>query len=381
MLLFSSMTIAQGSYYSGYQKGFKSECKCLNVPSNNQALTLGSYNEGYIDGKIDGRIYLNKNESSTQYNREPYSYDKYEYFDQDYSFLEKQLQNQQSNLRSNVMRIKHNTDLIDKTISTLRENRSVHAIEERISKIYLIEQDFNTYYRALIKLNPDYSSNNVTSKILSKQNVYLKQLENLIEEVKNDYNVTVNRIKQIRNLYNSFEDKSQNVLDGWHEVYVTDEKNLCLQRKVYVRNNRITTYVNEGVPFKVWKEDQIEFSKKIFEGKTTIKLNTGGDFLIVYFLNALSNPLKTSSPPSSTGEVSFWTNFGSGTIEIFVEDQFTGKLDSYFSSATPLCGQNGTVLFINKAGMYNYVAISDGLKWNGTITINPNSCTTFKLGK
>ena len=187
------------------------------------------------------------------------------------------------------------------------------------------------------------------------------------------------RINQLMTLYNSFENKNGSVKDGWHLVYVTNQKDFCEIRRVYVSQNRIQNYIKEGSEFKEWDSNSIELSTEISNCKSTLKLKGIEVFFEIFFINVLSDPTKFADPPLPTGKVSFWTNYNKEVIQIYVENQYVGTLSSSFTSATPNCGQTGTVVFINKAGTYNYDAVSNKYRWSGTITINANGCVSQKL--
>lgn len=58
---------AQNDYYFGYQEGFKYGCSCQDMPSKNVALVRGTWEQGYLDGKIDGvKYYQTKPQTTTQ---------------------------------------------------------------------------------------------------------------------------------------------------------------------------------------------------------------------------------------------------------------------------------------------------------------------------
>jgi hypothetical protein len=81
LTLFSLVVVlsifSQNNYYFGYKEGFKYGCQCIDIPPKNAALTSGSYDKGYLDGKVDGLLYIrnnNVNNSSQPNNKEPYEY-------------------------------------------------------------------------------------------------------------------------------------------------------------------------------------------------------------------------------------------------------------------------------------------------------------------
>ena len=69
-----------------------------------------------------------------------------------------------------------------------------------------------------------------------------------------------------------------------------------------------------------------------------------------------------------------------GSIKIYVDGEYVGELESYFSSGTPRCGQAGTVTISRSAGTHSYLAKDgNGNSWKGTISFPSSGCTTMEL--
>jgi hypothetical protein len=84
-----------------------------------------------------------------------------------------------------------------------------------------------------------------------------------------------------------------------------------------------------------------------------------------------------------TGSVSFWTDIVLyGEIQIWVDGEYAGALDSYFGSGTPECAQDGTVASRLSLGLHSYRAKNpSGSTWSGTFTIEQGQCLLLRLTK
>ncbi|HNW89068.1 MAG TPA: S1C family serine protease [Bacteroidales bacterium] len=82
------------------------------------------------------------------------------------------------------------------------------------------------------------------------------------------------------------------------------------------------------------------------------------------------------------GTVAFYTAYDlkGGEISIYIEGYYVGKLTKFFKdkTATPQCGQEGTLTIRLEAGTYNYTASNNKFNWKGQITITKNGC--FRQG-
>src|SRR5690554_3509205 len=88
--------ITQSNYYFGYQEGFKYGCRCIDIPPKNVAFYNGSYDEGYLDGKVDGLIYFNANSNKpSQQNSgiysKPHDYSNRKLYSSDFELMERVL--------------------------------------------------------------------------------------------------------------------------------------------------------------------------------------------------------------------------------------------------------------------------------------------------
>jgi hypothetical protein len=374
---------SQNNYYFGYNAGFKYGCQCMDLSPKNVALYSGTYDQGYLDGKVDGLIFSNnKNNNST--NKKQKNYNKPNNYNlpvytPDFDLIERALSLRQSTYNSNKQRVDSYVNSLKETIQLIRDKKGSSAVNKKIAALFLLEnafyKDLNNVYRA----NLDLSITSNLNYAISTFDKHSVALSNLISEIKSDAELSSFRINQLMNLYNSFENKNVSVKDGWHLVYATNQKDFCEIRRVYVSQNRIQKYIKEGSQFKEWDSFSIELSTEISNCKSTLKLKGIDIFCEIFFINVLSDPTKFADSPSPTGKISFWTNYGKEAIHIYIDNQHVGSINSSFTSATPNCGQTGTVVFINTAGTYNYVAVSDKYRWTGSITISANDCNSQKL--
>jgi major membrane immunogen (membrane-anchored lipoprotein) len=82
------------------------------------------------------------------------------------------------------------------------------------------------------------------------------------------------------------------------------------------------------------------------------------------------------------GSAVFWTDFdyNIGNISVYVEGSYEGQITSYYSSSTPSCGSSGCVTITKEVGTYDFNAeAEDGTKWESSISINKNDCSTMRL--
>lgn len=226
-----------------------------------------------------------------------------------------------------------------------------------------------------------FNTNLAIQALAYKQARYDKQLSDLqrqkaqAEEVEREK--AINRMNQIINYYNDAKSLPINIKDGWHLVFAMNNYDFCDQRKVYVENNKITKYVIDD-----WSHRTVTYSLPIQYAKTSIKLKEADDELLnIFFVEAINNPNVTAAPPIKAGKINFFTNYRKGQIDVFVEGYFIGTIKKSFKEGTPSCGQDGTVVYENKPGTYNYVAKSSRHTWKGTITISGSSCSSKKLLK
>lgn len=96
------------------------------------------------------------------------------------------------------------------------------------------------------------------------------------------------------------------------------------------------------------------------------------------------NPQATNDDGSCifpTGEAVFWTDddYEVGQISVYVSNFYEGKIIGYWN-IVPACGAEYCITIERDAGTYPFYAIAeDDTYWEGSITINPNDCSTMRL--
>lgn len=96
-----------------------------------------------------------------------------------------------------------------------------------------------------------------------------------------------------------------------------------------------------------------------------------------------SNPIVDTGSKSivAMGKISFWTNINNASnLKLYIDGNYIGTFDSYFSDGKTVCGQEGTITAVKEAGEHNYLVKgevgSNTLTWEGTFTIIAGNCTS-----
>lgn len=185
-----------------------------------------------------------------------------------------------------------------------------------------------------------------------------------------------NTINEAISMYNNAKSYPSTIPDGWHEVLAYTTPDFIAVRKVYVKGNMVTQYVVDN-----WAFRTVSNPVRVNNAYAAVKIKEDPTLDIrLLFLNSISNPNSISTPPEASGTISFWTDYNK-SIDVWVEGQYIGNIPKYFPKEAPSCGQNGTLVFRNKAGTYSYYAESGKWVWKGTVTITANQCQRQKLLK
>lgn len=84
-----------------------------------------------------------------------------------------------------------------------------------------------------------------------------------------------------------------------------------------------------------------------------------------------------------SGSITFYTNVENhGSISVYIEGYYIGKITQYWKSGSPDCDEYGTASIALPPGRYSFYAKTNckcSLEWNGYITIESNLCRTMKL--
>ncbi|MEZ4802046.1 MAG: hypothetical protein R2797_04680 [Gelidibacter sp.] len=184
----------------------------------------------------------------------------------------------------------------------------------------------------------------------------------------------------VKNLFSEKTTLPEIIVDGWHNVKVSDNFNYCSDAKALVENNAIKTIVMDNYAELPLTFDTISHLKN---AQSTINLklpNGNSDTAVVYFLYDLDSPT-TTTKPLAAGYVTFWSALGNAkTIEILINEQKQGNLGYDIESAD--CFSQGAFTLKLKPGTYDFRAEANGSKsWSGTILIKEGECFTYELNK
>jgi hypothetical protein len=184
----------------------------------------------------------------------------------------------------------------------------------------------------------------------------------------------------VRDIYEDASKFPEKIIDGWHNVKVTDNFNYCSDAKALVVDNEIVKLVIDN-----YAELALKFSviSSINNAKSTIniKLQDGGsDTAEVYFLFDLDKPNLTSKPLEA-GFATFWSPLRNAkTIEVWFGEKYQGKIQNELDSAN--CLSDGALNLKLKPGIYTFKAESRGAKsWSGELAVKENECIIYELNK
>ncbi|MBK8228116.1 MAG: hypothetical protein IPK70_13205 [Flavobacteriales bacterium] len=186
------------------------------------------------------------------------------------------------------------------------------------------------------------------------------------------------KLNMIKGQYASYPEYPEAIVDGWHNVVVTDNMNFCSNAKVLVKDNRIIKFVvNECVPLNFLAMSPIRNGKTIItlRGANNDQLN----IIEVYFLFDLDEPVLVDKP-EQPGYVCFWTTSQSyDKVHLKLDGQWMEKMTVEFDDM-PDCFSNGMVCRILKPGTYSYMAQrSGGADSQGTFEVRKNECLRIRI--
>lgn len=88
---------------------------------------------------------------------------------------------------------------------------------------------------------------------------------------------------------------------------------------------------------------------------------------------------------ATTGNFVFFTSVpDKGDISISVNNSVQGRINKYYSSGSPACGEQGSVTVTLAPGTHSYSAKSEGLfplYWSGTFIVVRGECRSLRLTK
>jgi hypothetical protein len=95
--------------------------------------------------------------------------------------------------------------------------------------------------------------------------------------------------------------------------------------------------------------------------------------------NKISDASKSFAVKTASGQLTVWTsNSLVGQISVKVDNVAVGTITMYYAS-NPGCGANGCVTANLTPGSHSIFATDGTYKWNGTLTVAKDDCSTFQL--
>lgn len=147
LVIFSHKVNSQNNYYFGYQDGFKYACQCYDIPPKNVAYVQGSYEKGYLDGKIDGLLYIQKSSKSEPQviYQKPHDYNQ-PLYEPNYEIIQRALLEKQRVIdeRRKIIENKYN-QTIDIVVSIAQRRQSGKLTESEKSRVKEYTDILNKY--------------------------------------------------------------------------------------------------------------------------------------------------------------------------------------------------------------------------------------------
>lgn len=197
------------------------------------------------------------------------------------------------------------------------------------------------------------------------------------KKVRYDQQQTVEKIADLKSIYESYESYPDSIITGWHEVVVTDNAKIFKAAKVYVSNNRIRKFfIDNCIGLEFTTDGDLTKGKAII----TLKKVSGDPLrtIDIYFMDDLDKPT-TFPPPSEPGYVCFWTG---ERRSLGREIIFAGKEIEAVSEVfenVPECFDAGTTTVIIKPGIYKLEILKSGNNLDSVVNVQAGICTYYEL--
>jgi len=193
---------------------------------------------------------------------------------------------------------------------------------------------------------------------------------------------TASQLTILRESYASKKMYPESIVDGWHDVVVTDNLKFCRDAKVRVVQNEVTEFVIDNcIALEYRSTGEIKNGKAV----GTILKNSGVKLQVVevYFVYDLESP-KVTDPPIEPGYVCFWSTsdrFVGKTIYIDGEamEGISTTIETRGDMKEPECFVDGTLTLMMKPGRYNFHALKSGRDVLGSIEIKSGECLKYRL--
>lgn len=152
MLSLNNIVFSQSNYNLGYSKGFRYACNCEYLPPKAFLLNQGTYESGFNDGKLDGLIYLQKQQTIQQTKNQ--SSKPTTVYRPNYDILEKTLQQKQQLLNQRRLMIQSEyQNVSDIIIAANSRNKLLTSSQVEYIKWFMAQADVLTKYDLSIDAN------------------------------------------------------------------------------------------------------------------------------------------------------------------------------------------------------------------------------------
>lgn len=201
------------------------------------------------------------------------------------------------------------------------------------------------------------------------------------QKLENARQQSLAKLNIIKGQYSSYDKYPEKIIDGWHNVMVTDNSNFCKDAKVFVKDNKIKKFVIDNyVPMNFTSTGSIKKAKNIITLKNYNKEQLS--VLEVYFIYDIEEQ-QIVDPPIDPGYICFWSDIKNySDIQLKMDGVMMEKFTVRYNDAAPNCFDNGTVCRILKPGQYSFIANGRGtISWKGTFEVKSNMCCKYRLGR
>jgi|GEM_PF-5829398 len=187
---------------------------------------------------------------------------------------------------------------------------------------------------------------------------------------------TSSKMQMLNARYVGQQSYPDSIVEGWHEVIVTDNLAFCRDAKVNVIGNRIREIIIENsIPLDFVASGAIKNGKNM----VTIKSFDGQKVRVadVFFINDLEEPNVTSAPLEPSVVTFFSSNLDT---RIRMDGRYLEPFTKSFNNKSmPTCGEVGTVSIIVPPGGYTYEVKKRGFDYTSTFEAKPGKCLLLEV--
>lgn len=223
---------------------------------------------------------------------------------------------------------------------------------------------------------------NEREKELQQQKIEQEKKQKEQQLLQKEYEKT--KLASLKEIYKTFNEIPSKVKDGWHQVIITNDIDEYMERKVKVKDNKITEYFKED-----WIEFGVKYSSEIDSCIALVKLIRpngieNDDYSKVYFMDYISDTVNLAEEPVGSGSIGFWLDFKStaGPIKVYIDNLYAGQIEMYFDDGFPQnCDTKGVLNVKFKAGKHKFSATNNWRTWESEIDFVKDDCSLFRLYK